>query len=85
MDCFATGKAVDGSGGVRAGEDDERVTGLVVQVGRVDRDSEVVTPEADPDVGGSGLMAELVVVPKGLGIGQVLFADLGHQSGIRKV
>ena len=67
------------------GEDEERKATLVVQVGGVDRVTEVMAAEADAHIGLAGFMVQLVVVPQGLGGIELSFGDRRRQSGIRTV
>ena len=70
------GKTSTVVGGVSSGEDDQREQPSVVEVGGVLCDADVVATETDRDVGGSQLVAELVVVPQRLSVSHNLL--VGH-------
>jgi hypothetical protein len=68
VDGLAAREPFDGGGCVGAGEHDVREQALLVQLGGVGGDAEVVAAQADADLAGPQLVVHVVVGPQGLDV-----------------
>jgi len=90
VDSLAAGEALDRAGRIGAGEHDFGEHALVIKLGGVGGDAEVVATESDAEVDGPHLMVHLVEVPERGDVGTELVGQRCSwhgrlpQSGIAK-